>query len=191
MEVERKCSLFVLDNYPRIRYIPVRPVHEGTRSRGVVTVGPGPVPRMRLAPPCPAEGPGCRAWHRDRSAAARRGGVRRGRSLSQRRLSAQKNRARGAIRLSSLHQSSRAGPPLAPPLDGHTGADLTGPGRSRHAIFERTFPTGHCCAKLPMKSRLEYLLSKIPDCDDALRRLADVHRVPAACRRRPCRSLAS
>jgi hypothetical protein len=36
-------------------------------------------------------------------------------------------------------------------------------------------------------SRAQAFLSKLPDCDDALRRLADVLQVPATCRRRACR----
>jgi hypothetical protein len=36
-------------------------------------------------------------------------------------------------------------------------------------------------------NRTEHVLSKIPNCDDALRRLADVLKVPAGCRKRACR----
>jgi len=36
-------------------------------------------------------------------------------------------------------------------------------------------------------SRVEAVLSQIPDCDEALRRLADVLQMPASCRRRTCR----
>ena len=36
-------------------------------------------------------------------------------------------------------------------------------------------------------SRTERVLFKLPDCDDTLRRLADVLRVPPECRRRACR----
>lgn len=35
--------------------------------------------------------------------------------------------------------------------------------------------------------RTEYVLSKLPDCDDALRRLANVLMVPQTCRKRACR----
>ncbi|MGO4571690.1 hypothetical protein [Microvirga sp. 2TAF3] len=36
-------------------------------------------------------------------------------------------------------------------------------------------------------NRTQQILSKLPDCDDALRRLADVLKVPATCRKRACR----
>jgi hypothetical protein len=36
-------------------------------------------------------------------------------------------------------------------------------------------------------SRVEAVLSKLPDCDDALRRLSDVLQVPSECRKRACR----
>jgi hypothetical protein len=36
-------------------------------------------------------------------------------------------------------------------------------------------------------SRVRHYLSKLPDCDDALRRLADVLQVPATCRNHVCR----
>lgn len=36
-------------------------------------------------------------------------------------------------------------------------------------------------------SRVESILSKFPDCDDALRRLADVLQVPLTCRKNRCR----
>lgn len=36
-------------------------------------------------------------------------------------------------------------------------------------------------------SRGHHLLSRLPDADDALRRLADVLQVPFSCRRRACR----
>jgi hypothetical protein len=37
-------------------------------------------------------------------------------------------------------------------------------------------------------SRVRTILSRMPDADDALRRLADVIQVPATCRRRKCRN---
>jgi hypothetical protein len=37
-------------------------------------------------------------------------------------------------------------------------------------------------------SRVRTILSRMPDADDALRRLADVIQVPATCRRKACRS---
>ncbi|MBF9232578.1 hypothetical protein [Microvirga alba] len=36
-------------------------------------------------------------------------------------------------------------------------------------------------------NRSQHILSKFPDCDDALRRLADVLKAPATCRKRACR----
>lgn len=39
----------------------------------------------------------------------------------------------------------------------------------------------------PMK-RVDRILSKIPDCDDALRRLSNVLKIPLKCRKRTCRS---
>jgi hypothetical protein len=39
---------------------------------------------------------------------------------------------------------------------------------------------------MPM-SRMQTILSQIPDCDDALQRLANVLQVPSRCRRRGCR----
>ena len=36
------------------------------------------------------------------------------------------------------------------------------------------------------KSRAEAILSKLPDCDDTLRRLSDVLQIPLTCRRRRC-----
>ena len=36
-------------------------------------------------------------------------------------------------------------------------------------------------------SRIQRLLSSLPDADDALRRLADVLQVPFSCRKRACR----
>ncbi|PVE23519.1 hypothetical protein DC522_15355 [Microvirga sp. KLBC 81] len=36
-------------------------------------------------------------------------------------------------------------------------------------------------------SRVRHYLSTLPDCDDALRRLADVLDVPATCRKHACR----
>jgi hypothetical protein len=37
-------------------------------------------------------------------------------------------------------------------------------------------------------SRVRTILSRMPDADDALRRLADVIQVPETCRKRACRS---
>ncbi|WP_404287249.1 hypothetical protein ACD578_18255 [Microvirga sp. RSM25] len=37
-------------------------------------------------------------------------------------------------------------------------------------------------------SRVQHILSRMPDADDALRRLADVIQVPETCRRRACRN---
>lgn len=37
------------------------------------------------------------------------------------------------------------------------------------------------------RSRLGTILSQLPDCDDTLRRLADVLQVPPECRKRACR----
>lgn len=37
-------------------------------------------------------------------------------------------------------------------------------------------------------SHIRTLLSRMPDADDTLRRLADVIQVPATCRRRACRN---
>jgi hypothetical protein len=37
------------------------------------------------------------------------------------------------------------------------------------------------------RSRTDFALSRVPDPDDALRRLADVLRMPAECRKRTCR----
>ncbi|MGO4705514.1 hypothetical protein AB4072_07035 [Microvirga sp. 2MCAF38] len=36
-------------------------------------------------------------------------------------------------------------------------------------------------------SRVQATLSKLPDCDDTLRRLADILGVPSTCRKRACR----
>ncbi len=36
-------------------------------------------------------------------------------------------------------------------------------------------------------SRVESILSKLPDCDDALRRLSDVLQIPLTCRKSKCR----
>jgi hypothetical protein len=36
-------------------------------------------------------------------------------------------------------------------------------------------------------NRTQHILSKFPDCDDTLRRLADVIHVPSTCRKRICR----
>ncbi|MGO4705124.1 hypothetical protein AB4072_05020 [Microvirga sp. 2MCAF38] len=36
-------------------------------------------------------------------------------------------------------------------------------------------------------SHVQATLSKLPDCDDTLRRLADILRVPSTCRKRACR----
>jgi hypothetical protein len=36
-------------------------------------------------------------------------------------------------------------------------------------------------------SRVHAVLSRLPDCDDALRRLSDVLRVPSQCRKQACR----
>jgi hypothetical protein len=50
-----------------------------------------------------------------------------------------------------------------------------------HSLF-RSLPQ----EAFPM-SRARQYLSTLPDCDDALRRLADVLHVPATCRKRGCR----
>jgi hypothetical protein len=57
---------------------------------------------------------------------------------------------------------------------------------ARLSFFKLFFHHIHLPELLPM-SRIERVLSKLPDCEEALRRLADVLQMPAACRKRACR----
>ena len=43
------------------------------------------------------------------------------------------------------------------------------------------------CRKSSAMKRFHPILSEIPDCDDTLRRLADVLQIPLTCRRNRCR----
>jgi|UPI00055C840D hypothetical protein len=49
-------------------------------------------------------------------------------------------------------------------------------------LFSHSFLRGF------IMSRIQNILSRVPDADDVLRRLADVIQVPQTCRRRMCRN---
>ena len=103
-----------------------------------------------------------------------------GNRLGPRRLSAQTSRARGANRLSRHYHRIEPGC-----TSRHTLGSFQAPGCSSpepegachfpSKSFVPFIALGGC-----LMSRVRHYLSKLSDCDDALRRLADVLQVPAA-----------